>query len=148
MEGIKVIVGNRRKNLFRAIGLGVALACMSGFAASADETGEGEYMNSCASCHGVDGKGAGPVASVLSIKIPKPLTGMSAANDGEFPMLKVIQIIDGRTGVRGHGTAASMPVWGAVYKSPLVGEIGAYGTEIAVRGRILSLALYLESIQD
>ncbi|MCK0104654.1 c-type cytochrome [Pseudohalocynthiibacter aestuariivivens] len=121
---------------------------MSGLAASADETGEREYMNSCASCHGVDGKGAGPVASALSINIPKPLTGLSAANDGEFPMLEVIQIIDGRTGVRGHGTAASMPVWGAVYKSPIVGEIGPYGAEIAIRGRILSLALYLESIQE
>ena len=140
-------VGYRRKNLFRAFGLGVVLACMSGLAASADETGEAEYMNSCASCHGVDGRGSGPVSSVLSVIAP-PLTGLSAANDGEFPMLQVIQIVDGRTGVRGHGTDAGMPVWGAVYKAPLVGEIGASGTEIAVRGRILSLALYLESIQE
>ena len=148
MVGNDMIFGNGRKNLFRGLGLGVVLACISGLAASADETGEAEYMNSCASCHGVDGKGAGPVASALSIDIPKPLAGLSAANDGEFPMLKVIQIIDGRSGVRGHGTAASMPVWGAVYKSPIVGEIGAYGAEVAVRGRILSLALYLESIQE
>jgi len=114
----------------------------------ADEAGQVEYMNSCASCHGADGKGVGPVASALAFKIPKSLTGISAANDGEFPMLKVIHIIDGRTGVRGHGTDSGMPVWGAVYKAPLVGEIGQYGTEAAVRGRILSLALYLESIQE
>jgi mono/diheme cytochrome c family protein len=114
----------------------------------ADEAGKVEYMNSCASCHGADGKGVGPVASALAFKIPKPLTGLAAANDGEFPMSRVIQIIDGRTGVRGHGTDSGMPVWGAVYKAPLVGEIGPYGTEAAVRGRILSLALYLETIQE
>lgn len=137
-----------RKRILTAIGSAVlAMAPMVG-PASADESGMVEYMNSCASCHGADGKGAGPVASALSINIPKPLTGLSAANDGDFPMLQVIQIIDGRSGVRGHGTASGMPVWGAVYKAPLVGEIGQYGSEAAVRGRILSLALYLESIQE
>ena len=143
-----MIIGDRRKNLFHALVLGGVLACITGFAASADETGEQEYMNSCASCHGVDGKSAGPVASALSINIPKPLTGLSAANDGEFPMLEVIQIIDGRSGVRAHGTGCKHARLGAVYKAPLVGEVGAYGTEIAVRGRILSLALYLELIQE
>lgn len=113
----------------------------------ADEAGKTEYMNSCASCHGVDGKGKGPVTSSLNFVAPS-LTGLSAANDGEFPMLKVIQIIDGRTGVRGHGTLDGMPVWGAVYKAPLAGETGVYGAEAIVRGRILSLAYYLESIQE
>lgn len=146
----EMVIGRRPNgtNLLRALGLGVALACMSGLVASADEAGEREFMNSCASCHGVDGKGAGPVASALSINIPKPLTGLSAENDGEFPMQKVIQIIDGRSGIRGHGTGAGMPIWGAVYKAPLAGDIGVYASEIAVRGRILSLALYLESIQE
>src|SRR6056297_711628 len=71
----------------------------------------------------------------------------AAENDGVFPMLEVIQIIDGRTGVRGHG-GEDMPVWGAVYKAPLAGEIGDYAAETIIRGRILSLALYLESIQE
>lgn len=138
----------QRTKFVRAFGFGIILAWMSGINAFAEEAGKTEYMSSCASCHGIDGKGAGPVASELSIMIPKPLTGLSAANDGEFPMLEVIQVIDGRTGVRGHGTESGMPVWGAVYKAPLVGEIGAYGSEVAVRGRILSLALYLQSIQE
>ena len=113
----------------------------------ADEAGEREYMNSCAVCHGADGSGSGPMSAVLSVVAP-PLTGLSAANDGAFPMLEVIQVIDGRSGVRGHGTDAGMPVWGAAYKAPLAGEIGVYGAEVAVRGRILSLAYYLESIQE
>lgn len=134
-------------HLVRALGLGAALACAGG-AALADDAGEREYMNSCASCHGVDGKGNGPVASAYAMTIGKPLTRLAAENDGVFPMLDVIQIIDGRQGVRGHGTDAGMPVWGAVYKAPLAGEIGPYAAEIAVRGRILSLAYYLESIQE
>ncbi len=136
-----------RQPCLRHITLGLGLACVAAFGALADETGETEFMNSCASCHGTDGKGSGPVSDALSVIAPD-LTGLAAANEGQFPMLEVIQIIDGRTGVRGHGTDAGMPVWGAVYKAPLVGEIGPYGTEIAVRGRILSLALYLESIQE
>lgn len=113
----------------------------------ADEAGKIEYMNSCASCHGADGKGSGPVMTSLNFVAP-PLTGLSTANDGVFPMLEVIHVIDGRTGVRGHGTSEGMPVWGAVYKSPIVGQTGDYGAEAIVRGRILSLAYYLESIQE
>ncbi len=126
---------------------GISLLSMAAFPALADEAGKTEFMNSCASCHGADGKGSGPVSDALSLIAPD-LTGLAASNEGQFPMLEVIQIIDGRSGVRGHGTDAGMPVWGAVYKAPLVGEIGSYGSEIAVRGRILSLALYLESIQE
>jgi mono/diheme cytochrome c family protein len=132
---------------FRSLVLGIGLVSMTAFATLADEAGKTEFMNSCASCHGTDGKGSGPVSDALSLIAPD-LTGLAAANEGQFPMLEVIQIIDGRSGVRGHGTDAGMPVWGAVYKAPLVGEIGPYGSEIAVRGRILSLALYLESIQE
>ncbi len=131
----------------RDVALGLGLVCAMAVGAFADEAGKLEFMNSCASCHGTDGKGSGPVSDALSLIAPD-LTGLAAANEGQFPMLEVIQIIDGRSGVRGHGTDAGMPVWGAVYKAPLVGEIGPYGSEIAVRGRILSLALYLESIQE
>jgi len=118
---------------------------LSASSAAAEEVGEAEYLSSCASCHGVAGEGGGPMNDVLSLAVPS-LTGLAAENDGVFPMLEVIQIIDGRTGVRGHG-GDGMPVWGAAYKTPLAGEIGDYAAETAVRGRILSLALYLQSIQ-
>ena len=108
--------------------------------------GEQEYIYACASCHGQGGTGAGSMSEYLTIQ-PPSLTGLSAANDGEFPMLRVIQIIDGRTGVRGHGEDG-MPVWGAVYKNPMTTEVGPIAAEIATRGRILSLALYLESLQE
>lgn len=112
----------------------------------ADATGEQEYMNSCAVCHGIDGAGRGPMMQVLSVA-PPPLTGLSQANDGVFPMARVIEIIDGRRDVRGHGTT-NMPVWGAVYTQPTQAQVDPEGARLAVRGRILSLAYYLESIQE
>ncbi|WP_068112026.1 c-type cytochrome [Tropicimonas marinistellae] len=104
-----------------------------------------EFLWACASCHGQDGKGDGEVGKLLTVQVPD-LTQLSAANDGTFPMLKVIHIIDGRSGVRGHGTP--MPIWGATYRSEIGGSLGDYGAETVVRGRILSLAYYLESIQE
>jgi hypothetical protein len=72
-----------------------------------------EYVQACASCHGIAGQGNGPLAEFMTVTVPD-LTRISQENDGVFPMLQVIQIIDGRTGVRGHGSA--MPVWGSRYQ--------------------------------
>lgn len=110
----------------------------------ADEYGTAEFLNSCASCHGETADGDGPLADLMTVKVPS-LTGLSAANDGVFPMLEVIQTIDGRQGIKGHGYP--MPVWGNRYKQTIE-EAGPYGAEAIVRGRILSLAYYLESIQQ
>lgn len=110
----------------------------------ADEVGRTEYMNSCASCHGEAADGNGPLAELMTVPVP-PLTTLSAQNDGVFPMLRVIHTIDGRPGIKGHGYP--MPVWGQRFKAD-VGNAGPYGAESVVRGRILSLALYLSSIQE
>lgn len=111
--------------------------------ARADEAGQSAYMNACASCHGPDGLGDGPMAEFMSVKVPD-LTQLSASNEGVFPMLEVIQIIDGRTGVRGHGS--EMPVWGDQFRAD-ASAAGPYGGEVIARGRVLSLAYYLQSIQ-
>lgn len=123
----------------------VGALALAGSSAVADSAGEAEYLSACASCHGIAGSGPGPMKDFLSIGVPR-LTGLSAANDGVFPMLEVIQIIDGRTGVRGHG-GEGMPIWGAIYRTDMA-EAGDYAAEIETRGRILSLAMYLQSIQE
>jgi len=110
----------------------------------ADEYGSEEFLNSCASCHGETAAGDGPLAELMTVKVPS-LTGLSAANDGVFPMLEVIHTIDGRQGIKGHGYP--MPVWGNRFKREIE-DAGPYGAEAIVRGRILSLAYYLESIQQ
>lgn len=127
-------------------GLAAMVAGMiSANAGAADEAGKSEYMALCATCHGESGQGDGPFAELLTVPVPD-LTTIAARNDGAFPMLDVIQIIDGRTGVRGHGT--SMPLWGSRFSTQIGESAGPYGAELLVRGRILSLAYYLESIQQ
>ena len=133
----------------QTFGKGTALAAAAllcggaAFAQSAD-IGERIYMQYCATCHGEAADGTGPLTELMTVKVPD-LTQLSAANDGEFPMLKVIHIIDGRTGLRGHG--GPMPTYGDIFAAELPGDVGPYTTSVATRGRVLSLALYLESIQ-
>jgi mono/diheme cytochrome c family protein len=77
-------------------------------------TGEALYRRYCASCHGVTGRGDGPVADALVAR-PTDLTRLRS----EVPDL--MQQIDGRRTIRAHGTAA-MPVWGYVFEHARRGE--------------------------
>jgi len=123
---------------------GLVALLLAAPAALARDSGEDEYMQACAACHGETGIGDGPLAGLINIDVPD-LTQLSAQNGGSFPMQRVIQIIDGRTGLRGHGSP--MPVWGDRFTAEALPEAGAYGAELVVRGRILSIAYFLESIQ-
>ena len=118
-----------------------------GLAACVEEPMDGRtsYLENCASCHGAAAMGDGTMAEFMSVNVPS-LLELTQDNDGVFPMLDVIHIIDGRTGVRGHGSG--MPVWGSQFKAEMLDEAGIYGSEIYARGKVLSLAYYLESIQS
>lgn len=113
---------------------------------AAQESGKDVFAQHCAVCHGVGGEGGG-VGDGATETVSKPvpdLTLLAQANGGVFPMLRVIHVIDGRTGLRGHG--GEMPVFGNVFRM----EFGKYGVEVAEMeslARILSIAYYLESIQ-
>lgn len=107
--------------------------------------GRAEYMTSCASCHGETGAGDGPISEVLAGGVPD-LRTIAAAHDGVFPVLDIFQVIDGRTGIRGHGYP--MPIFGDRYKTGATEDFGLFGSEQAVRGRILELVYYLQSIQE
>ena len=68
----------------------------------------------CASCHGMDGKGHGPVASALKEPIPD-LTTLIKRNKGKFPAADLEKMILGDAESRmAHGTR-EMPVWGPVF---------------------------------
>ena len=112
---------------------------------AAIDSGRTEYLAACAACHGEDADGNGPIATMFRDPVPG-LTRLAADNEGVFPMLDVIHIIDGRTGVPAHGTP--MPTFGARYRREIGDLAGDYGAEQMVRGRVLDLALYLESIQE
>lgn len=109
------------------------------------EVGAQLYTDYCAACHGASGKGDGDMANVMTIPSPN-LTLLAKENDGAFPMLDVIHVIDGRTGVRAHGGA--MPVFGKVFQTQADTGAGGYGAVLESRGRVLSLSMYLESIQQ
>ena len=125
--------------------LAIAISALSPALADEVDIGARLYQESCSGCHGATGKGGGELSTLLSIETPA-LTGLAAANDGKFPMLEVIHIIDGRTGVRAHG--GPMPVFGSLYTASSATGGNDYSSVIEVRGRILSLAMYLQSIQE
>ena len=127
------------------LGLGmvnVAPAVAQQDGAGASDLGERLYMSYCATCHGETALGAGPLGKLLTVEVPG-ITKLSANNHGDFPMLQVIHIIDGRTGMRAH--EGPMPFFGELFFSE---DFGPYGAEAFIRGQTLSLALYLESIQE
>lgn len=119
--------------------------------ALAQETDRGrvEYLANCAVCHGSEGTGDGPYAELLKVAMPD-LTTLSQQNDGDFPFERVRRVIDGRADVAAHGPR-DMPVWGYEYSTEATQFPRDYydeeQAETIVRGRILSLLDYLQSIQ-
>ncbi len=116
--------------------------------AQGSDIGKTEYNNSCAVCHGTSGKGNGPLAAALKPKVAD-LTTIRKRNGGVFPFERVYDIVSGSKMVSGHGTRF-MPAWGQIYndKAPQSGPGGAEDDGNSyVRGRILALIGYLDSLQ-
>jgi mono/diheme cytochrome c family protein len=116
-------------------------------AAAAQEMsyGEAEYLNSCAVCHGLEGKGDGPLGDVL-MKRPADLTRISQRNGGTFPYTRIFAVIDGRYAVPSHGER-EMPVWGRQFFDDDQRLYGPSGGEIVTTERIHELAGYVQSLQ-
>jgi len=106
--------------------------------------GEIEYQSHCAVCHGVDASGNGMMRQYLALP-PANLTQLSKKYDGKFPFWQVYRTIDGRAEVRGHGLS-QMPVWGPRFRAESGGTDP--GAKAQAAGRILSLAFYLQHIQE
>lgn len=69
----------------------------------------------CASCHGMDGKGKGPVAALLKKGVPD-ITTISRRNKGQFPAPELEKMILGQSrATAAHGTR-EMPVWGPLFR--------------------------------
>ncbi|MDZ7380135.1 MAG: hypothetical protein ONB06_12425 [candidate division KSB1 bacterium] len=75
---------------------------------------------------------------------PTDLTQLAKKNNGEFPFMRVIRIIDGRETMRAHGDP-DMPVWGEIFASEVP---GAMNKEANIRGKVLLITEYLASIQE
>lgn len=125
---------------------GIPLATM---AQEKVDFGKQEYEASCAACHGMKGKGDGPVSGFTK-DMPADLTVLAKNNGGVFPMERVYNVIDGEQVVKEHGTR-DMPIWGQRYRKAAVKYYSEYylpyNEEAFVRARILALAEYIDRLQ-
>jgi len=96
------------------------------------------YRAHCATCHGVEGKGDGPVAPALNSKMPD-LSTITQRSGGVFPVGRVRKIIIGDEAILGHGSR-EMPIWGPIFHQ--IQEDRDYG-EV----RLQNITDYLKSIQ-
>lgn len=126
----------------------VAASTMTVAADKPTDVGRYEYEGACAVCHGLSGKGDGPMAGQLTSRMPD-LTTLAKANKGIFPFDRVYQTIDGAIVVKAHGTR-EMPIWGRVFRmqsSLFFDAYPAQNTESAARSRMLALTEYLYRLQ-
>lgn len=135
---------------FRWVGpvLLIALAA-SAQAQPAGGPGRWDYLNSCASCHGVSGRGDGPLVRHL-VTPPSDLSRLAQRNGGVFPRERLVSLIDGRssTEIGPHGSR-EMPVWGNTYVERFTQAGGRPQlAEDAARRRILDLVDHLERLQQ
>jgi mono/diheme cytochrome c family protein len=98
------------------------------------------YRTHCASCHGVDGKGEGPLAENLRFH-PPDLTLIARRNGGEYPAEMVYRIVDGRKPLPGHG-GPDMPIWGDAFRDAETGYEDAKARE-----RIRAVVDHLRTLQ-
>jgi mono/diheme cytochrome c family protein len=106
-------------------------------------TGQQVFLRFCASCHGGDGRGAGPAAAALRTP-PPDLTQLAVRYGGSFPDDWIYQSIDGRVFVGAHGTR-EMPVWGVELWRVQGAEVAAGLKTEAVIDRLVD---WLRSIQQ
>ncbi len=134
-----------------AIVLGLSLIAREAPAqSSVPDYGKAEYESNCASCHGLSGKGDGPLSEAFRPNAAD-LTTLAKRNEGVFPAQRVYEIIDGRQEVTAHGPRA-MPVWGRDYRSHVpdvaLGDIQIYGLKDAVaHNKLVALVDYLHRLQ-
>lgn len=127
------------------VGVLACFTCLGGasLAQTSVDFGRVEYQASCASCHGVSGKGDGAVRPAL-VKPPTDLTQLARNNAGVFPHQRLWEVIDGRAyAVIGSHGAREMPVWGYIYRAE-----DTQPADLHARNRISSLLDYLARIQE
>lgn len=134
-----------RIRITAALALGLTLAGTAALAQQTTDLGKREYDSNCASCHGADGKGAGPFVEFLK-RSPPDLTTLARRNGGVFPVARAYEVIEGAG--PGHGTR-DMPVWGRDYRVQ-AGEYYVdvpYDPAVYARMRMLALVDYLARMQ-
>ena len=92
--------------------------------ADAVQRGQAHYLFFCGNCHGVDGKGDGPLAVHQKIA-PTDLTILQAGESGTSVAERVMKAIDGRHAI-GETEAHRMPIFSESLEVKTVIEITEY----------------------
>ena len=124
------------------VGLGYTQSNTNGTIAvnkSTATSGKQMYINYCAPCHGVDGRGNGPAAAALRIP-PTDLTVLSKNNHGVFPETHIVTVLQYGVEFPSHGSV-EMPVWG-----PIFGKMETVNPQVK-QLRISNLIRYLKTLQ-
>ena len=138
----------------RRIVLAAGFALASGPAAAQDvngvpsgdvATGAGLYFSYCAACHGLEARGNGEMASILTV-LPGDLTQLSAMNGGVFPVTKVTRQIDGRDPLLAHGGV--MPLFGDFFEGDDTPMRAETGQPIMTSRAIADITAFLQVIQE
>lgn len=108
-------------------------------------SGAEDFATYCTACHGRDGKGTGAVAETLD-KPPADLTQLAAANDGSFPMTRVMSKIWGYAKAP-DGTV--MPQFAPLLEGGrMVLFDSGDGIETPTPLRLVQLAQHLQRLQE
>ena len=126
--------------------LALALAVVvTGASAQDADIGRSLYHTHCATCHGMEGRGDGPMSGVLLIK-PVNLTELTAANGGTFPLERGVKRIDGRDPLVSHGSP--MPVYGDYFEGIFDVPVKTPAGQPVLTSRpVVNLVAYLLEIQ-
>ncbi|MDW4499547.1 cytochrome c [Sulfitobacter sp. D35] len=129
----------------KAMIFGVAL-CLGGAVQAQDAArGADLFERHCATCHGAEARGSGPMASALLLQ-PPDLTTLQARNAGVFPMIRVVMRIDGRDPLVSHGSP--MPVYGEFFEGEDVALKAETGQPIMTSRPVADLVAYLAGLQE
>lgn len=108
-----------------------------------DVVGKKEFVSYCASCHGSNGKGEGPIVHFLKRKPPN-LTQLSKNNNGHFPFERIWGVFDGTYIFAEHGTS-EMPIWGYKFIRETQEE---NEPNTVAKAKALDIILYIQVIQE
>lgn len=114
---------------------------------AAQDAGAGRalYERYCATCHGLDAKGRGPMAPALVLQ-PTDLTALAAGNGGLFPVERVVKRIDGRDPLVAHGSP--MPVYGDFFEGEDTALRAETGQPMMTSRPVAELVDYLRGLQE
>ena len=123
------------------------LSLVLGLPAIAQDVQQGEaiFGSYCATCHGRDATGNGPMSPSLVVR-PTDLTALRSQNGGVFPTTRVVMRIDGRDPLVSHGSM--MPVYGDFFAGTDVMTKTEAGQPVLTSQPVVDLLAYLEGLQQ